>query len=102
MMRMKKNDTVKVISGTYKGKTGRIIKILTCKTKVIVEGINQVKKHVRPNQENPQGGIIEKELPVHISNLMLIYKGKPVKVGFKVLKDGKKTRINKVDGNTID
>ena len=99
---MKKNDTVKVISGTYKGKTGRIIKILTCKTKVIVEGINQVKKHVRPNQENPQGGIIEKELPVHISNLMLIYKGKPVKVGFKVLKDGKKTRINKVDGNTID
>ena len=99
---MKKNDTVKVISGTYKGKTGRIIKILTCKTKVIVEGINQVKKHVRPNQENPQGGIIEKELPVHISNLMLVHKGKPVKVGFKVLKDGKKTRINKIDGNTID
>ena len=102
MMRIKKNDSVKVISGNNKGKTGRIIKIMSCKTKAIVEGINIVKKHARPTQENPQGGIVEKELPVHISNLMLLNKGKTVKVGFKFLKDGKKIRMNKLNGDTID
>ena len=102
MMRIKKNDSVKVISGNNRGKTGRIIKIMSCKTKVIVEGINVVKKHARPTQENPQGGIIEKELPIHISNLILLVKGKAAKVGFKFLKDGKKIRINKLNGDAID
>ena len=102
MMRIKKNDSVKVISGSNKGKTGRIIKIMSCKTKAIVEGINIVKKHARPTQENPQGGIVEKELPVHISNLMLLNKGKTAKVGFKILKDGKKIRMNKLNGDAID
>ena len=102
MMKIKKNDNVQVISGNHKGKTGRIIKVLNSKNRAIVEGINKVKKHVRPNQENPQGGIIEKEMSLHLSNLMLLYKGKPVKVGFKVLKDGKKIRINRTNGDSID
>jgi len=102
MMRIKKNDSVKIISGNNKGKTGRVIKIMSCRSKVIVEGINIVKKHARPTQENPQGGIVEKELPIHISNLILLHKGKPAKVGFKFLKDGKKIRMNKINGDSID
>ena len=102
MIKIKRNDDVKVISGNYNGETGRVIKILRSKNRVIVEGINKVKKHVRPTQDNPQGGIIEKEMSIHVSNLMLVHKGKPVKVGFKTLKDGKKVRINKKNGDQID
>ena len=102
MMKIKKNDNVKVISGNYKGKTGRVLQILKTKNRVLVEGINLAKKHMRPSQENPQGGIVEKELSINISNLMLIIKGKPVKVGFKVLKDGKRVRINRNNGDLID
>ena len=68
----------------------------------VVEGINKAKKHMRPTQENPQGGIVEKELSVHLSNLSLVHKGKKVKVGFKMLENGKKVRINKLNGSTID
>ena len=102
MIKIKRNDDVKVISGNYNGETGRVIKILRSKNRVIVEGINKVKKHVRPTQDNPQGGIIEKEMSIHVSNLMLVHKGKPVKVGFKTLKDGKKVRINRKNGDQID
>tara|TARA_Y100000590_G_scaffold119297_1_gene136600 strand:- start:205 stop:513 length:309 start_codon:yes stop_codon:yes gene_type:complete len=102
MMRIKKNDSVKVISGNNKGKTGRVIKVMSCKTKAIIEGLNTVKKHARPTQDNPQGGIVEKELPIHISNLLLLHKGKPAKVGIKILKDGKKIRMNKINGDSID
>jgi len=102
MKKIKKGDSVKVISGNYKGQSGRIIKIINKNNRAIVEGINKVKKHMRPNQENPQGGIIEKEMSIHMTNLMLMYKNKPVKVGFKFIKDNKKVRFNKINGDVID
>ena len=71
MNRIKKGDTVKIISGNYKGQSGRIIKMIYSKNRAIVEGINKAKKHVKPSQDNPQGGIIEKELSLNTSNLML-------------------------------
>ena len=102
MMRIKKNDNVTVISGNYKGKTGRVIKIDKIKNRAIVEGVNKVKKHTKPNQSNPQGGIIEKELSINMSNLMVLHKGSPVKIGFKISKNGKKIRINRKNGDSID
>ena len=102
MFRLMKNDNVKVIAGNYKGKTGRVVKLLHDKNRAFVEGINLAKKHMRPSQENPQGGIVEKEVSINISNLMLLHKGKPVKVGYKLLKDGKKVRINRKNGDQID
>ena len=101
MNRFKKEDSVKVISGSYKGQTGRILKIISKNNRILVEGINKVKKHMRPSQENPQGGIVEKNMSIHASNLMLLGGTKPVKVGFKVLESGKKVRINKKNGNAI-
>ena len=77
-------------------------KVLHSKNRVIVEGVNKAKKHIRPTQDNPQGGIVEKELSIHVSNLMLIHKGNPIKVGFKILKDGKKVRINKKNSEVVD
>ena len=91
-----------VISGSFKGETGRVIKVLTSKNRAIVEGINKAKKHIRPTQDNPQGGIVEKELSINLSNLGLMNKGKLVKVGFRVDKNGKRFRINKKNGNKID
>ena len=102
MRKIRKGDNVKVVSGNYKGQTGRIIKIINKNNRAIVEGINKVKKHMRPNQENPQGGIIEKEMSINMSNLMLMHKNKPVKVGFKFVKDNKKVRFNKINGDQID
>ena len=102
MNKIKKEDTVKVISGSYKGQTGRVIKIIKKNSRALVEGINKAKKHMRPSQDNPQGGIVEKELSIHLSNLALIYKGKISKVGYKILDNGKKIRINKSTGDTID
>ena len=102
MQKIKKEDTVKVISGSYKGQTGRVIKIITKNNRALVEGINKAKKHMRPSQDNPQGGIVEKELSINLSNLALIHKGKVVKVGYKLLDNGKRSRINKLNGNSID
>ena len=102
MKKIKKGDNVKVVSGNYKGQTGRIIKIINKNNRAIVEGLNKVKKHMRPNQENPQGGIIEKEMSINITNLMLMYKNKPVKIGFEINKDNKKVRCNKINGDIID
>mgnify|MGYP000638606970 CR=1 FL=1 len=102
MLRLKKNDNVKVIAGNYKGKTGRVVKLLHDKNRAFVEGVNIAKKHMRPSQDNPQGGIVEKELSINVSNLMLLHKGKPIKVGYKLLKNGKKIRINRKNGDQID
>jgi len=103
MKKIRKDDSVKVISGNYKGQTGRVIKIINSNNRAIVEGINKVKKHMRPNQENPQGGIVEKEMSIDMSNLMLMNKNKPVKVGFKFHgKDNKKVRFNKTNGDILD
>ena len=101
-MKIKKGDTVQVITGNDKGKTGRIIKVFLDKERVGVEGVNMVKKHARPTQDNPQGGIIEKEATIHISNVMLVAGGKPTRVGFKFLEDGRKVKFAKTTGEIIN
>ena len=101
-MKIKKGDIVQVISGNDKGKSGRVIKIFPKKGKIIVEGLNMVKKHAKPTQENPQGGIIEKEAAVHISNVMFITGGKSTRIGYKTLEDGKKVKYAKTTGEIIN
>lgn len=100
-MKIIKGDTVRIITGSDKGKEGRVLKSYPVRKKILVEGINVVKKHVRPSQENPQGGINEKEMPVDISNVALIFNGEPTKVGYKLLDDNKKVRISKKTGEVI-
>lgn len=94
-MKIIKDDTVKVIAGNNKGKTGKVLKVLIDSERVIVEGVNIVKKHQKPNQLNQQGGIIEKEAPIHISNVMLVcsHCDKPVRVSKKRNEDGTVERI---------
>jgi len=101
-MKIKKGDTVQVISGADSGKTGRVIKVYLDTDKVVVEGMNMVKKHTRPTQDNPQGGIIEKEASIHVSNIMLIVSGKPTRVGFKILENGKKVKVAKSNGEVLN
>lgn len=101
-MHIKKNDMVKVIAGNHKGKQGKVLKVFLDKNMIIVEGINLRKKHIKPNQKNPQGGIQEKEAPIHVSNVMLVYDGKPTRVGYKRLEDGKKARIAKINGEVVN
>tara|TARA_B100000959_G_C14831963_1_gene562291 strand:+ start:242 stop:547 length:306 start_codon:yes stop_codon:yes gene_type:complete len=101
-MKIKKGDTVQIITGNDVGKSGRVIKVFPVKEKIIVEGLNMVKKHARPTQENPQGGIMEKEAAVHISNVMILSGGKPTRVGYKILDDGKKVKFSKKSGEVIN
>ena len=101
-MKIKKGDTVQVTTGNDAGKTGRVIKVYLDKDRVVVEGVNIVKKHARPTQDNPQGGIIEKESSIHISNIMLVVGGKPTRVGFKSLENGKKVKFAKSSGEVIN
>ncbi|MFS1514666.1 50S ribosomal protein L24 [Chengkuizengella sp. SCS-71B] len=103
-LHVKKEDTVIVISGKDKGKKGRIIQALPRQNKVLVEGVNLIKKHARPSQDNPQGGIITQEAPIHVSNVMLAdpKSGKPTRIGYKVLDNGKKVRVAKKSGQVID
>ena len=102
-MHVKKGDTVKVISGKDKGKTGVVLTALPKKDRVLVEGVNIVKKHTKPNQANPQGGIVSQEAAIHVSNVMLIdpKSGEPTRVGYKV-EDGKKVRVAKKSGEKLD
>ncbi|MBX7148385.1 50S ribosomal protein L24 [bacterium] len=97
---IKKGDLVKVIAGKDKGKTGKIIRILPEKDRALVEKINMIKRHTRPNQKNPQGGIVEKEASIHISNLMYFdeKKNRTVRVGAKVDSKGNKVRAFKKAG----
>ncbi|WP_053364779.1 50S ribosomal protein L24 [Bacillus sp. FJAT-27245] len=100
-MHVKKGDKVMVISGKDKGKTGTILEAYPKQNRVLVEGVNIVKKHSKPSQANPQGGISSQEAPVHVSNVMPIDKsGKPSRVGYKVV-DGKKVRVTK-SGEVLD
>ncbi len=96
-MNIKKNDTVKVIAGNYKGKIGKVLKVFPEKERVLVEGVNIVKKHVRKSSKYPQGGIIEMEAPIHVSNVMLICPrcGEATRVGHArlVSADGKKSKM---------
>ncbi len=101
--KIRKNDQVLVLSGRDKGKRGRVIEVLTTSGKVMVEGVNMMKKHVRPNrQRGIAGGIIEREAPIDISNVMLLEGGKPTRVGYQKLTDGRKVRISKRTGAVIE
>jgi len=95
--RLKKNDRVKIISGNHKGKEGKILKIFHDKSRVIVEGVNIIKRHTRPTQKNPQGGITQKEAAIHISNVMLIdpKANATSRIGMQIITDesGKKRRM---------
>lgn len=101
---LKKDDLVMVIAGKEKGKSGRILRVLSKKDRALVEKINFVKRHQRPTGQQRQGGIIEREAPLHLSNLMLICDScnKPVRRGIKILEDGKRARYCKKCGEMID
>ncbi len=103
-MHVHREDTVVVLTGKDRGKKGRVIRVMTKADKVLVEKINMVKRHTRPNQELPQGGIVEKEAPIHVSNLQVICSkcGKPTRIAHKTLSGGQKTRACKKCGEILD
>lgn len=102
-LHVKSGDTVQVIAGNSKGKSGKIIEVLTKKNRVIVEGVNIIKKHIKPSAQNPQGEIREVEGSIHISNVMLVdpATGKPTRTGRKLNEGGKLTRYSKATGKFI-
>ncbi len=102
-LHVKKGDSVVVIAGNYKGQKGRILEVNREKERAIVEGINMMKKHTKPNAAHPQGGIVEKEAPVHISNLMVAdpKTGKPTRIGRRLNAKGKLVRYSKKSGEEI-
>ncbi len=103
MERLKVNDVVEVISGDSKGKQGRVLKFTKDKARAFVEKVNIAKRHTKASQKNPSGGITEKELSIHVSNLMMVdpKTKKPGRVGVKLLKDGKLVRIIKKTGTEL-
>lgn len=107
-MKIHKNDNVMVIAGNDRGKTGKVLKVYPSISKLIVEGINIKKRHTKPNQKNPQGGILEKEAPIHISNVMLIdpKTNTPTRLGAQIILDDKtkkkkRIRVSRVSGEMI-
>ncbi|NVK05501.1 MAG: 50S ribosomal protein L24 [Flavobacteriia bacterium] len=100
---IKKGDNVQVIAGNAKGKTGRVIRMIPKQNRAVVEGLNMVKKHQKPSASNPQGGIVEMEAPIHISNLMLVDPKENVatRVGRKLDENGKLVRYAKKSGEVI-
>jgi large subunit ribosomal protein L24 len=105
MMKIKKGDNVEVVSGKDAGKRGRVLVVDRDRGRVVVEGVNMIKRHTRPNpQKKIQGGIVEREAAIHASNVMVVSpdSGRPTRVGTKVLDDGRKVRVSKVDGAILD
>ncbi len=102
--RIKKDDIVMVIAGKERGKTGKVLKVLKKKDRVIVEKLNMIKRHLRPGPYSQEGGILEREGPIHISNVMLVCPkcSKPTRVGYKILDDGAKVRYCKKCSEVID
>ncbi len=100
-MKIKKGDTVRVIAGKDNGSEGKVLAVDVKKNRVLVEGVNKITKHAKPSQSNPNGGIVEKEAPIDISNVMLVVKGKATRVGFR-MEGGKKVRFAKATGEVID
>ena len=102
-MHIKKGDIVQVLAGDDKGKRGKVLNVLTAKSKVVVEGINRVYKHLKKSQKNPQGGRLSKEMPVDVSNVLLIdpQTNEPTRVGTRYTDDGKKELYAKKSGATI-
>jgi large subunit ribosomal protein L24 len=103
-LHVKKGDEVIVVTGKDKGKKGRILAAFPAEGRVLVEGVNIVKRHTKPNMANPQGGIIEKEAPIHASNVMIVdpKSGEPTRIGKKILADGTKVRYAKKSGEVLD
>jgi large subunit ribosomal protein L24 len=101
-LHIKKGDIVMVIAGDYKdkGKTGKVLSVIPEKDRVVVEGVNMVSKHTKPNAKYPQGGIVKQEAGIHVSNVNLVVDGKPTRVGYKFV-DGKKVRYAKKSGEEI-
>ncbi|MBQ0155613.1 MAG: 50S ribosomal protein L24 [Bacteroidales bacterium] len=104
-LHIKKGDLVYVLAGKDKGKTGKVLSVLVAANRAIVEGINVVSKNVKPSAQNPQGGIVKMEAPIHVSNLNLVDpksgdQPKPTRIGIKVV-DGKKVRVAKKSGEVI-
>ena len=102
-MKIRKNDKVRVIAGNDRGKEGKVLKVFPASGKIIVEKVNLIKRHTRPTQRTPQGGIVEKEGPIDISNVMLICPktGVPTRVGSEVLSDGSRVRVSKKSGEML-
>ena len=101
-MRIRKGMKVRVIRGNHKGSEGKILFVFPKDNKAIVEGVNFIKRAVRPTQNNPSGGYTEKEAPIHLSNLMLVQKDQTTRIGYKVLDDGSKVRIGKKTGEEVE
>ena len=101
-LKIKKGDTVRIIAGDHKGTEGKVMRVFVEKNKAIVEGANMVSKHEKPSAKNPQGGIVKKEAPLHVSNLALIdaKSGDATRVGFEI-RDGKKVRYSKKSNEVI-
>ena len=101
---VRKGDTVIVVAGKERGKKGKVLRVLPEKGRVVVERINMIKKHQRPTQKIRQGGIIEREGAIHLSNVMLVdpASNKPTRVGMKALSDGKKVRVARRSGEMLD
>jgi large subunit ribosomal protein L24 len=101
-IKIKKDDNVLVIAGEHKGSKGKVVKIIKEKNRAIVEGVNMIKKHAKPSAQNPQGGIIEKEAAIHVSNLSLVSsEGNATRVGFRIEEDGKKVRFAKKNNEVV-
>lgn len=107
-MKIRKNDNIVVIAGNDRGKTGKVLKVFPKTSRIIIEGINLRKRHTKPNQKNPQGGIIEKEAPIHVSNVMILdpTNNEPTRIGSQIILDektGKKkiARVSKATGEMI-
>ncbi len=100
-MKLKKGDTVVVIAGKDKGHEGEVVQVMPRTNQVIVNGVNTAKKHSKPSKNNQQGGIIDRDMPIDASNVMLVHKGKPTRVGYQIKSDGTKVRVAKRTGEVI-
>ena len=101
-MHVKKGMNVRIISGNHKGLEGKILNVFPAKQRVIVEGVNFIKKATRPTQENPSGGVVEREAAIHVSNIMVLHGGIATRIGYKKLEDGSKVRIAKKTNEEIE
>jgi large subunit ribosomal protein L24 len=101
--KLRKGDDVVVISGEDRGKRGKVLKVFRDRNRVIVQGVNFIRRHTRPGQSNPQGGILEREAPVHASNVMVVdpQSGQPTRVGTRIHEDGRRDRVAKRSGELL-
>ncbi len=102
-MKLRKGDEVMVVSGEDRGKRGKILRVLRDKNRVVVEGVSFIRRHTRPSQSNPQGGIVEREAPIHASNVMVVdpKSGRPTRVGARVHEDGTRDRVARRSGEIL-